>query len=102
MARKEYEGPLDGFLRGRTRLLVFFCAVPMLLGWATQVSGQSKSSQGTPDVQWEIYRQLREAYKAPYEVHEDVLKEIRRSYQQPAGTREGFVRVLQDDQSPPG
>src|SRR3954454_15080702 len=50
-----------------------------------------KNSQGPPDEEREILKEIKEAYKAPFEVHEDVLKEIRRAYQQPTPERENKI-----------
>lgn len=47
--------------------------------------------QNTVDPDRQILSEIKEAYKAPYEVHEDVLKELRRSYQQPSLAREAKI-----------
>ena len=47
-----------------------------------------KSPAGTPDEEKEILKEIKEAYKAPFEVHEDVLKELRRQYEEPTPQRE--------------
>src|SRR6476661_8820701 len=47
-----------------------------------------KSPAGPPDEEKEILKEIKEAYKAPFEVHEDVLKELRRQYEQPTPQRE--------------
>lgn len=44
-----------------------------------------------PDEEREILKEIKEAYKAPFEVHEDVLKELRKSYQQPTPEREAKI-----------
>jgi hypothetical protein len=47
--------------------------------------------QAPPDVDKQILNEIKEAYKAQYEVHEDVLKELRRSYKQPSAKREQTI-----------
>jgi Ca2+-binding EF-hand superfamily protein len=47
-----------------------------------------KAPAGPPDEEKEILKEIKEAYKAPFEVHEDVLKELRRQYEQPTPQRE--------------
>jgi hypothetical protein len=56
-----------------------------------QPPGKGKGPQGPPDEEKEILKEIREAYKAPFEVHEDVLKELRKSYQQPSPDREAKI-----------
>ena len=51
-----------------------------------------KTKGGDPlDMDRELLRQIREAYKAGYEVPEDVLKDLRKSYQQPSEKREASI-----------
>jgi hypothetical protein len=52
---------------------------------------QLKTSPAAPDEEKEILKQIKEAYKAPFEVHEDVLKELRRQYDQPTPEREAKI-----------
>src|SRR5205814_3866404 len=53
--------------------------------------GKEKDPKALPDEEREILKEIREAYKAPFEVHEDVLKELRRSYQAPSPDREAKI-----------
>lgn len=53
--------------------------------------GKEKGPKGPPDEEREILKEIRDAYKAPFEVHEDVLKELRKSYQQPSREREAKI-----------
>src|SRR5439155_1604019 len=46
---------------------------------------------GPPDEDKEMLKEIKEAYKAPFEVHEDVLKELRRQYEQPSPDREANI-----------
>lgn len=39
----------------------------------------------------EILREIKEAYKAPLEVHDDVLAQLRKSYQRPSADREAKI-----------
>jgi hypothetical protein len=50
-----------------------------------------KSPKAPPDEEKAILDQIKEAYKAQYEVDEDVLKELRKSYQQPTPEREAKI-----------
>jgi Ca2+-binding EF-hand superfamily protein len=50
-----------------------------------------KNPAGPPDEDKEILKEIKEAYKAPFEVHEDVLKELRRQYEQPSPDREAKI-----------
>lgn len=52
---------------------------------------EEKAPKGPPDEVKAILDQIKEAYKAPFEVHEDVLKELRKSYQQPSLDREAKI-----------
>jgi hypothetical protein len=47
-----------------------------------------QASPGPANEEKEILKEIKEAYKAPFEVHEDVLKELRRQYDQPTPERE--------------
>src|SRR5436190_22287342 len=44
-----------------------------------------------PDEEREILKQIKEAYKAPYEVHKDVLSELRKQYRDPTPDRESKI-----------
>lgn len=44
-----------------------------------------------PEEQRSILREIEEAYKAPKEVHEDVLGQLRKSYQKPSEARESKI-----------
>lgn len=67
----------------------------LLAGFAEGVgqppAGEGKSPKGPPDEDKEILSQIKDAYKAPFEVHEDVLKELRKAYQQPSAEREAKI-----------
>ncbi len=67
----------------------------LLLAATTPATGQppasGKGPPGLPNDESEILKEIREAYKAPFEVHEDVLKELRRAYQQPTPEREAKI-----------
>jgi hypothetical protein len=56
-----------------------------------QVIQAQKVASDQPDEAKAILGEIREAYKAPLEVDEDVLKELRRSYQQPSEQRENKI-----------
>ena len=49
---------------------------------------KGKKSKGPPDEEKFILRQIEEAYKAPREVDADVLKHLRKSYEEPSTDRE--------------
>jgi hypothetical protein len=69
--------------------------VVLLLGPAEaagqQLLGPAKGTPGPPDEEKEILKQIKEAYKAPFEVHKDVLSELRKQYQQPTPEREAKI-----------
>jgi Ca2+-binding EF-hand superfamily protein len=86
----------------RAKLLVVAGSVILVLSVGmAEVIGQQpsakdkgasrKDAQGPPDEEREILKEIKEAYKAPFEVHQDVLKELRRSYQQPSPDREAKI-----------
>lgn len=52
---------------------------------------QKQKNSGPPDEQREIFKQIVEAYKAPHEVHEDVLEQLRKQYQDPTPQRENKI-----------
>ncbi|MCI0376012.1 MAG: hypothetical protein L0215_00245 [Gemmataceae bacterium] len=57
-----------------------------------QPPGDAKGQKSKAlDEDKQILREIREAYKAPFEVHEDVLKELRRSYKEPSEKREASM-----------
>jgi hypothetical protein len=82
-------------------LLIRFATVSLaLLVGAAGVVGQSpskgkggkgKSAPALPDEEKEILNQIKEAYKAPFEVHEDILKELRKQYKEPTAKREDEI-----------
>jgi Ca2+-binding EF-hand superfamily protein len=57
----------------------------------TEGKGSKKVLQGPPDEEREMLKEIKEAYKPPFEVHDDVLKELRKSYQQPSPDREAKI-----------
>jgi hypothetical protein len=64
-------------------------------GQPPDVGKKEKGSKGPPDEDKAILSEIREAYKAPFEVHEDVLKQLRKSYGDPSPAREDkIVREL--------
>lgn len=67
----------------------------LLLAGTTEALGQPpgmpKRPQAPPDDEKAILNEIKEAYKAPFEVHEDVLKELRKNYQQPTPEREDKI-----------
>lgn len=86
----------------RANLLVLTGSVLLVLSVGTaeaigqQPAAQGKGflgrgSQGPPAEEGEILKEIKEAYKAPFEVHKDVLKELRRSYEQPTPEREAKI-----------
>lgn len=66
-----------------------FGVTPWAIGQAP--SGGGKGSQAPPDEEKQILNEIKEAYKAPFEVHKDVLKELRKSYEQPSPKREAEI-----------
>lgn len=50
-----------------------------------------KNSQGPLDEEKEILKEIKEAYKAQYEVHKDVLSELRKQYKEPTPQREAKI-----------
>jgi len=76
-------------------LLIGATTVALLTGTA---AGQPPPDLGNKDKpkaplneEKAILEEIREAYKAPFEVHEDVLKALRKSYDQPSPDREAKI-----------
>lgn len=57
----------------------------------SQSHAKDKDTPASVDEEKEILKEIREAYKAPFEVHEDVLKELRKLYQEPTPEREAKI-----------
>lgn len=82
-----------------TRLLLRMAAVVLVgLAAATDVLAQGKSGKKSGpkplNEEKEILSQIKDAYKASSEVPKDVLKELRKSYQQPSANRE--TKILKE------
>jgi hypothetical protein len=78
----------------RAHLLVLVAAVILNLFVGTaagQPPGEGKKPKGPPDEEKEILKQIEEAYKAPFEVYDDVRKELRKAVQEPSAEREAKV-----------
>jgi hypothetical protein len=73
-------------------MLLWSVAAPPCMGQSTPGEGKgSKSAGGLLDLDAEILKQIRGAYKAVYEVPEDVLKDLRKSYKEPSEKREASI-----------
>jgi Ca2+-binding EF-hand superfamily protein len=69
-------------------------AIIVLLGAGASVAAGQPADEGpgkTLDADREILKQIKEAYKAQYEVPEDVLQDLRKSYKQPSAQREASM-----------
>lgn len=78
--------------RNGTWALGGFLVLAALLAQVIPSSGQGQPAPPMlADDDREIFRQIREAYKAPHEVPEDVIKELRRYAQQPTANREAEI-----------
>jgi hypothetical protein len=53
--------------------------------------GKKEKVKGPPDEERVILEEIREAYKAPYEVPKDMAKELRKAYEKPSPDREEKV-----------
>ena len=71
-------------------LRLLFLAI-VAFGLNSALSAQNKSKGNPPDLELEIFKQLREAYKASYEVPEDVRDDLRASYKPGAKSREASI-----------
>jgi Ca2+-binding EF-hand superfamily protein len=76
-------------LTGATMLVLL---VGMAAGQPPPEPGtKDKPPKPPPNEEKAILEEIREAYKAPFEVHEDVLKALRKSYEQPSPDREAKI-----------
>lgn len=65
-------------------------------GGAPQGQKGPKAKGAPPDLEKEILKQIKEAYRAPFEVHQDVLDDLRRSYKPGSNSREtSMIKALQ-------
>src|SRR5205823_1989189 len=63
-------------------ILILFVGLPQAMAQLpNEGKGQKAKNQDPPTEEKEILKEIDEAYKAPLEVHKDVLKELRRSYE---------------------
>lgn len=71
---------------------ILLAGVSASIGQSPQGQGKGSKSKGPPpDLEKEIIKQLKEAYKAPLEVHQDVLDDLRQSYKKPSPSREQSI-----------
>jgi hypothetical protein len=86
-------------MRVNLQLLTTVAVAVLLAGAAAgqppDAGKKEKGPKGPPNEEKTILSEIREAYKAPFEVHEDVLKELRKAYRNPSPGREDkIVREL--------
>lgn len=79
--------------------LAWLLIAAVILAWSAGVgrSAQASKGKGPPlDLDKEILKQIKEAYKAPHEVPQDVLDDLRRSYKPGSSSREtSILKALQ-------